>query len=144
MFTKPTNFHTIRSRQTAHGLPIASRSVLVRLSFVFRSSFVSLSKTERGPNEDRTRNKRKTNERATNVGREHDEKVSKTRRNVTIMAGSTPFCNHKPAKCRLPQICRGRTLHFQSTLSIFTTNKTISSIPCVIVIQPCRKPSTGF
>ena len=60
------------------------------------------------------------------------------------MAGGTPFSNHKPAQCLLSQICRGRTPHFQSTLSIFTANKTISSIPWVTMIQPCRKPSTGF
>ena len=144
MFTKTTNFHAIRSRQTAHGFSIASRSVLVRSSFVSRCLVVSLSKTERGPNEDRTRNKQKTNERATNVDRENSEKLSKTRRNATVMADSTPFCNHKPAKCLLPQICRGRTLLFQSTPSISMANNTISPIPWITMIQPCKNHSTGF
>ena len=43
MFTKSTDFHAIRSRQTAHGFPIASRSVLVDFSLGPRSSLVRLS-----------------------------------------------------------------------------------------------------
>ena len=43
MFTKLTNFHTIRSRQTAHDFSIASRSVLVDFSLGPRSSLVRLS-----------------------------------------------------------------------------------------------------
>ena len=80
-------------------LSLGSRSLLVRSSFVSRSSFVRYSLVYRRPNEDRTRNKRKTNERATNIDRDADEKVSATRRVATFMAGKTPFCNHKPAKC---------------------------------------------
>ena len=144
MFTKTTDFHAIRSRQTAHGFSIASRSVLVRFSFVSRSSLVAQSLVYRRPNEDRTRNKQKTNERATNIDRVNSEKLSKTRRNATVMAGSTPFCNHKPAKCLLPQICRGGTLFFQSTLSISMANNTISPIPRITMIQPCKNHSTGF
>ena len=110
-------------------LSFGSRSLLVRSSFVSRSSLVAYSLVYRRPNEDRTRNKRKTNERATNIDRDADEKLSATRRVATFMAGSMPFCNHKPAKCLLLPICRGRTLHFLSTLSISAANKTISSIP---------------
>ena len=43
MFTKLADFHAIRSRQTAHGIPIASRSVLVGFSLGPRSSLVRLS-----------------------------------------------------------------------------------------------------
>ena len=43
MFTKPTDFYTIRSRQTAHGFSIAYRSVPVNFSFGPRSSLVRLS-----------------------------------------------------------------------------------------------------
>ena len=43
MFTKTTNFHVIRSQQTAHGFSIASRSVLVDFSLGPRSSLVRLS-----------------------------------------------------------------------------------------------------
>ena len=43
MFTKQTNYHTIWSRQKAHGFPIASRSVLVNFSLGPRSSLVRLS-----------------------------------------------------------------------------------------------------
>ena len=43
MFTKSTDFHAIRSRQTAHGFSIASRSVLVDFSLGPRSSLVRLS-----------------------------------------------------------------------------------------------------
>ena len=43
MFTKPIDFHAIRSRQTAHGFSIASRSVLVDFSLGPRSSLVRLS-----------------------------------------------------------------------------------------------------
>ena len=43
MFTKSTDFHVIRSRQKAHGIPIASRSVLVDFSLGPRSSLVRLS-----------------------------------------------------------------------------------------------------
>ena len=148
MFTKPTDFHAIRSRQTAHGFSIASRSVLVDFSLGPRSSLVRLSLLSRQSIEDRTRTERgtskKTNERATNVDRENSEKLSKTRRNATVMADSTPFCNHKPAKCLLPQICRGGTLLFQSTLSISMANNTISPIPWTTMIQPCKNHSTGF
>ena len=128
MFTNSTDFHAIWSRQIVHGFPIASRSLLVRSSFVSRSSLVAQSLVYRRPIEDRTRNKRKTNERATNIDRDADEKLSATRRVATFMAGSMPFCNHKPAKCLLLPICRGRTLHFLSTLSISVANITISSI----------------
>ena len=43
MFTKTTDFYAIRSRQIAHGIPIASRSVLVNFSLGPRSSLVRLS-----------------------------------------------------------------------------------------------------
>ena len=140
MFTIITSNISSWFQQKNHGASIvprpvvvrfsfASRSSFVRPSFVLRSSFVRYSLVYRRPNEDRTRNKRKTNERATNVDRVNSEKLSKTRRNATVMAGCTPFCNHKPAKCLLPQICRGGTLLFQSTLSISMANNTISSIP---------------
>ena len=145
MFTKPISNISNCLQQKEHGSSIytrpvldsfsfGSRWVLVRSSFVSRSSLVAYSLVYRRPIEDRTRNKRKTNERATNVDRGTDENLSKTRRNATIMAGKTPFCNHKPAKCLLPQICRGRTLYFQSTLSIFEANKAISSIPWVSMV----------
>ena len=135
---------SIDTRPVIVRFSFGSRSLLVRSSFVSRSSLVAYSLVYRRPIEDRTRNKRKTNERATNVDRGTDENLSKTRRNATIMAGQTPFCSHKPAKCLLPQICRGRTLYFQCTLSIFEANKAISSIPWVSMVQPCRNPFTGF
>ena len=119
--------------QKNHGFSIDTRPVLDHFPLVYRR-----------PNENRTRNKRKTNERATNVDRVNSEKLSKTRRNATIMAGGTPFSNHKPAQCLLSQICRGRTLHFHSILCISTANKTISHIPCITMIQSCRKSSLGF
>ena len=120
---------SIDTRPVIVRFSFGSRSLLVRSSFVSRSSLVAYSLVYRRPNEDRTRNKRKTNERATNIDRDADEKLSATRRVATFMAGSMPFCNHKPAKCLLLPICRGRTLHFLSTLSISAANKTISSIP---------------
>ena len=43
MFTKLTDFYTIRSRQKAHDFPITSRSVLVNFSLGPRSSLVRLS-----------------------------------------------------------------------------------------------------
>ena len=43
MFTNLTDFHAIRSRRTAHGFSIASRSVLVDFSLGPRSSLVRLS-----------------------------------------------------------------------------------------------------
>ena len=43
MLTKLTDFHAIRSRQTAHDFPITSRSVLVNFSLGPRSSLVRLS-----------------------------------------------------------------------------------------------------
>ena len=135
---------SIYTRPVLDSFSFGSRWVLVRSSFVSRSSLVAYSLVYRRPNENRTRNKRKTNERATNVDRVNSENLSKTRRNATIMAGGTPFSNHKPAQCLLSQICRGRTPYFQSTLSIFTANKTISHIPCITMIQSCRKSSAGF
>ena len=120
---------SIYTRPVLDSFSFGSRWVLVRSSFVSRSSLVAYSLVYRRPIEDRTRNKRKTNERATNVDRGTDENLSKTRRVATFMAGRIPFCNHKPAKCLLLPICRGRTLHFLSTLSISAANKTISSIP---------------
>ena len=108
MFTKQVIQHTIWSRQRDHSFPIASRSVLVRSSFVSRSSLVRYSLVYRRPIEDRTRNKQKTNERATNVNRDADEKLSATRRFATVMAGRIPFCNHKTAYCPSPYFCRGR------------------------------------
>ena len=154
MFTNLTSNISNCLQQKAHGLRLpqpvivrfsfGSRSLLVSSSFVSRSSLVRYSLVYRRPNEDRTRNKRKTNERATNIDRDADEKLSATRRVATFMAGRIPFCNHKPAKCLLLQICRGRTLHFLSTLSISTANKTVSSVPCITMSQSFRKPSTGF
>ena len=47
MFTNLTDFHAIRSRQTAHGFSIASRSVLVDFSLGPRSSLVRLSLVSR-------------------------------------------------------------------------------------------------
>ena len=129
MFTKQVIQHAIWSRQRHNGFPIASRSVSVNFSLGPRSSLVGYSLVYRRPIENRTRNKQKTNERATNIDRDADEKLSATRRVATFMAGRIPFCNHKPAKCLLLPICRGRTLHFLSTLSISAANKTISSIP---------------
>ena len=41
MFTNLTDFHAIRSRRTAHGFSIASRSVLVDFSLGPRSSLVA-------------------------------------------------------------------------------------------------------
>ena len=43
MFTNLTDFHAVWSRQIAHGLPIASRSVPVNFSLGPRSSLVRLS-----------------------------------------------------------------------------------------------------
>ena len=43
MFTKPTDFYAIWSRQIAHGFPIVSRSVPVNFSLDPRSSLVRLS-----------------------------------------------------------------------------------------------------
>ena len=120
---------SIYTRPVLDSFSFGSRWVLVRSSFVSRSSLVAYSLVYRRPIEDRTRNKQKTNERATNIDRDADEKLSATRRVATFMAGRIPFCNHKPAKCLLLPICRGRTLHFLSTLSISAANKTISSIP---------------
>ena len=134
MFTKTTGFHAIRSRQIAHGIPIASRSVLVNFSLGPRSSLVAYSLVYRRPIEDRTRNKRKTNERATNVDRGTDENLSKTRRKATIMAGKTPSATTNRQYAFLPQLCRYRTLCFLSTLSIFEANKAISSIPWVSMV----------
>ena len=155
MFTDITLNNPNWSQQKNHGFLIdtrhvldsfsfGSRSLLVSSSFVSRSSLVAYSLVYRRPIEDRTRNKQKTNERATNIDRDADEKLSATRRVATFMAGSMPFCNHKPAKCLLLPICQGRTLHFLSTLSISAANKTISSIPCITMPQSCRKSSTGF
>ena len=88
---------SIDTRPVIVRFSFGSRSLLVRSSFVSRSSLVAYSLVYRRPNEDRTRNKRKTNERATNIDRDADEKLSATRRVATFMAGSMPFCNHKPA-----------------------------------------------
>ena len=103
MFTKQVIQHVIWSRQKDHALPIASRSVPVNFSLGPRSSLVRLSLVYRRPIENRTRNKRKTNERATNIDRDADEKLSATRRNATILAGCTSFCNHKPTQCLSPK-----------------------------------------
>ena len=69
---------SIATRPVIVRLSFGSRSLLVRSSFVSRSSLVRYSLVYRRPNEDRTRNKRKTNERATNVERDNSEKLSKT------------------------------------------------------------------
>ena len=107
---------SIATRPVIVRLSFASRSLLVRSSFVSRSSLVRYSLVYRRPIEDRTRNKQKTNERATNVDRDADEKLSETRRFTTVMAGRIPFCNHKPAYCPSPYFCQGRKQHFQPHL----------------------------
>ena len=135
---------SIDTRPVIVRFSFGSRSLLVRSSFVSRSSLVAQSLVYRRPIEDRTRNKRKTNERATNIDRDADEKLSATRRVATFMAGRIPFCNHKPAKCLLLPICRGRTLHFLSTLSISAANNTISSIPWKPYGSTMQKPLHGL
>ena len=148
MFTKQVLQHVIWSRQKDHAFPIASRSVLVRSSFVSRSSLVRYSLVYRRPNEDRTRNKQKTNERATNIDRDADEKLSATRRVATVMAGSwlakypSATTNQKNAFCLKPVEVEPCT--FCLTLSIFSANKTISSIPTVPMVQPCRNSLHGL
>ena len=105
---------SIATRPVIVRLSFTSRSLLVRSSFVSRSSLVRYSLVYRRPIENRTRNKRKTNERATNVGRETIENSTSSHRHGWLMAGKVPFSNHKPEKCLLPQTCRGGILHFLS------------------------------
>ena len=148
MFTKQVIQHTIWSRQKDHGFPIASRSVPVNFSLGPRSSLVRYSLVYRRPIENRTRNKRKTNERATNVGRETIEKSTSSHRHGWLMAGSwqTKFppatTNQKNAFCLKPTEVESCTSC--PTLSIFSANKTISSIPTDPMLQPCRNSLHGF
>ena len=72
------------------------------------------------------------------------EKLSKTRREAIVMAGKVPFSNHKPEKCLLPQTCEVESCTSCPTLSIFSANKAISSIPTDPMLQPCRNSLHGF
>ena len=148
MFTKQVIQHVIWSRQKDHAFPIATRSVPVNFSFGPRSSLVRYSLVYRRPIENRTRNKRKTNERATNIDRDADEKLSATRRVATVMAGSwlakypSATTNQKNAFCLKPVEVEPCTSCL--TLSIFSANKAISSIPTVPMVQPWRNSLHGF
>ena len=115
MFTKQAIQHAIRSRQRHNGFPIASRSVSVNFSLGPRSSLVGYSLVYRRPIENRTRNKQKTNERATNIDRDANEKLSATRRFATVMAGRTPFCNHRTAYCPHPAPAEADSSTFSPT-----------------------------
>ena len=133
MFTKQPIQHAIWSRQKDHGFPIASRSVPVNFSLGPRSSLVRYSLVYRRPIEDRTRNKQKTNERATNVGRETIENSTRSHRHGWLMVGSwlakflPATTNQQNAFCLKPAEVKPCTSC--PTLSIFSANKTISSIP---------------
>ena len=94
---------SIATRPVIVRLSFGSRSLLVRSSFVSRSSLVRYSLVYRRPIENRTRNKRKTNERATNVGRETIENSTSSHSHGWLMAGKVPFCNHKPTQCLSPK-----------------------------------------
>ena len=122
---------------------LTSRSVLVRSSFVSRSSLVAYSLVYRRPTEDRTRNKQKTNERATNVDRDADEKLSATRRFVSVMAGRMPFCNHKPAYCHSPCSCEADSSTFGPIQDILTSNQVFSTHSAHSIPHPQQKPLTG-
>ena len=121
-----------------------SRSLLVRSSFVSRSSLVRYSLVYRRPIENRTRNKRKTNERATNVGRETIENSTRSHRHGWLMAGKVPFSNHKPENAFCLKPAEVESCTFCPTLSIFSANKAISSIPTDPMVQPCRNSLHGF
>ena len=148
MFTKQVVQHAIWSRQKDHVSPIVSRSVPVNFSLGPRSSLVRYSLVYRRPIENRTRNKRKTNERATNIDRDADEKLSATRRVAIVMAGSwlakypSATTNQINAFCLKPAEVESCTSCL--TLSIFSANKTISSIPTVPMVQPCRNSLHGL
>ena len=141
MFTKQAIRHTIWSRQRDNSFPIASRSVSVNFSLGPRSSLVRYSLVYRRPIEDRTRNKQKTNERATNIDRDADEKLSKTQRVATVMAGRIPFCNHKPAHSPSPCFCRGRKQYFQSHSGILTANQAFSTHSAHSIPYPLQTES---
>ena len=148
MFTKQVIQHTIWSRQRDKGFPFASRSVpvdfslgprssLVRLSFVIRESLEDLSRTERGTSKKRTKEQRMT-----------VEKLSKTRREAIVMAGlwlakyPSATTNQKNALWLKPAEVESCTSC--PTLSIFSANIAISSIPTDPMLQPCRNSLHGF
>ena len=148
MFTKQVIQHAIWSRQKDHGFPIASRSVPVNFSLGPRSSLVRLSFVIRQSIEDRSRTERGTSEKRTKEQRMSVEKLSKTRRVATVMAGSwlTKFppatTNQKNAFCLKPAEVESCTSF--PTLSIFSANKAISSIPTDPMVQPCLNPLHGL
>ena len=155
MFTKQVIQHAIWSRQKDHDFPIASRSVpvnfslgprssLVRLSFVSRSLFVSLSKTDREPNEEQAKNERKSNECRSRCRRETIGNSTSSHRHGWLMAGKVPFSNHKLAKCLSPKSAEVKPCTSCPTLSIFSANKAISSIPTDPMVQPCRIPPRAY
>ena len=144
MFTKQVIQHVIWSRQKDHAFPVASRSVPVNFSLGPRSSLVRLSFVIRQSIEDRSRTERGTSEKRTKEQRMSVEKLSKTRRNATILAGCTSFCNHKPTQCLSPKSAEVESCTSCLTLSIFSANKTVSSIPTVPMVQPCRNSLHGL
>ena len=83
---------SIATRPVIVRLSFGSRSLLVRSSFVSRSSLVAYSLVYRRPIEDRTRIKQKTNERRTKEERLSDEKLSKTRRETAQPVGDGSLC----------------------------------------------------
>ena len=76
------------------------------------------------------------------------EKLSKTRRVATVMAGSwlakypSATTNQKNAFCLKPAEVESCTSF--PTLSIFSANKAISSIPTDPMLQPCRNSLHGL
>ena len=138
MFTKSTNFHAIRSRQKVLDFPITSRSVLVNFSLGPRSSLVRLSLLSRQSIEDRSRTERGTSEKRTKEQRTSIEKIARNYRKLDEMPPSWlakhPSTTTNRQYAFLPQLCRGRTLCFLFTLSIFEANKAISSIPWVSMV----------
>ena len=139
---------SVDTRPVLDSFSFGSRWVLVRSSFVSRSSLVAYSLVYRRPNEDRTRNKRKTNERATNVGRETIENSTRSHRHGWLMAGSWQT-KYPPATTNQKNAFWLKPAEVESctscpTLSIFSANKAISSIPTDPMVQPCLNPLHGL
>ena len=101
---------SIATRPVIVRLSFGSRSLLVRSSFVSRSSLVRYSLVYRRPIENRTRNKRKTNERATNVGRETIGNSTSSHRHGWQSTLQQPQTRKMPFASNL----RGGILHFLS------------------------------
>ena len=148
MFTNLTDFHAIRSRQTAHGFSIASRSVLVDFSLGPRSSLVRLSLLSRQSIEDRTRTERGTSKKRTKEQRMSIEKIARSYRKLDEMPPSwlavhpSVTTNQQNAFCLKSAEVNPCT--FSPHRAFSRRIKPFRPSLQIPMVQLCRKPSTGF